>query len=117
MAVTAFGWGTQVAVIGSEHQLTNINTNGVFQFSVDCNAMTATDVLELRIYKVIITGGTPRVLYELQICGAQDTDNMIVVSKPFDNDLTNASSLRVTLKQSFGTGRSYKWKVLKLQPA
>jgi hypothetical protein len=44
---------------------------------------------------------------------AQPTDDIIKVSVPISNELTDAGSLRFSLKQTAGTGRAYPWKVLK----
>jgi hypothetical protein len=46
--------------------------------------------------------------------GAQPTDDMIAVSVPISNELTDAGSIRATLKQVAGTSRNFPWKVLQL---
>jgi hypothetical protein len=48
-----------------------------------------------------------------QFSGAQDADDLIAVSMPISNDITDANALRFSLKQTFGTGRAFPWKVLK----
>lgn len=112
MAVTAFATGTQTAIIGTEHDLTDVNVAGVFTLHVDTSNMVAGDVLELRVYQIELTGGTRRVLFYQPFYGAQLTDDIAKVSFPVGNDLTDATSLRFTLKQTFGTGEVYPWKVL-----
>jgi hypothetical protein len=113
MAVTAQGTGTQTAVIGTEHTLLDVAIAGTFTFHVDTNAMASSDALELRIYQIVLTGGTRRVAYLQRYLDAQATDDLIKVSVPVSNELTDAGSLRFTLKQTNGTGRAYPWKVLK----
>lgn len=75
--------------------------------------MASGDVLELRIYQIVLTGGTRRVAYFDRWMDAQPADDQIAISVPISNELTDAGSLRFTLKQTAGTGRSYPWKVLK----
>lgn len=113
MAVTAFGSGTQTATIGTEHFVSDVNQSGVYSFHVDTNAMAAGDVLELRVYQMILTAGTARVMAEQTYYSVQGTDDLIKMSVPIGNDLTDSTSLRFSIKQTFGTGRAYPWKVLK----
>lgn len=112
MAVTLFASGTQSATVTTEHTLTDVAVAGVYTLHVDTVNMVAGDVLELRIYQIILTAGTRRVVYIGAYYGLQPTDDVIKVSVPIGNDLTDAGSLRFTLKQSFGTSRNYPWKVL-----
>lgn len=113
MAVTAQGSGTQTSVISTEHTLLDVAVAGTFQIAVDKSAMLAGDTLELRIYDIVLTGGTRRVAYFQSYSGAQSADDMIAISVPISNDLTDAGSLRFTLKQIAGSARAYPWKVLK----
>jgi hypothetical protein len=113
MAVTAQASGTQAATIGTEHTLADIAAAGTYTLHVDSNAMAAGDSLELRIYQIVLTGGTRRVAYFQGYYDAQSSDDQIKISVPISNELTDAGALRFTLKQTTGTGRSYPWKVLK----
>ncbi len=113
MAVTAQGTGTQTAVISTEHTLLDVAVAGTFTLHVNSINMAAGDVVELRIYQIILTGGTRAVAYFQSYFGAQATDDKIKISVPISNELTDAGSLRFTLKQTAGTGRNYDWKVLK----
>ncbi len=113
MAVTAHASGTQVAVINTEHFLTSPNVAGTFTFHVDTINMASGDVVEFRVYQMVLTGGTTRVAYFARFDGAQPADDMIKISVPISNELTDTNALRMSLKQTFGTGRSYPWKVLK----
>lgn len=112
MSVSAFASGTQTATVGTEHFLSSPNVAGVYTFHVDTVNMAAGDTLELRIYQMVLTGGTQRVVYLVQYAGAQPTDDLIKVSVPIANELTDTNALRFSLKQIAGTGRAYPWKVL-----
>lgn len=113
MAVTALGSGTKTAEIGVEHVLQKVAEAGVYTFHVDTNAMAAGDTLELRIYQMVLTAGTARVAYFQNFQGAQVSDDLIKISVPISNELTDSEALKMTLKQTTGTGRAYPWKVLK----
>lgn len=117
MAVTAPSTGTQTATISTEHTLADVAVAGTYTLHVDANAMAAGDTLELRVYQIVLTGGTRRLVYLGTFTGAQDasTNDLapIKISVPISNELTDTGSIRFTLKQTAGTGRSYPWKVLK----
>jgi hypothetical protein len=113
MAVTAQASGTQTATVTTEHFLADVAVSGVFTFHVDCVNLAAADSVELRIYQMVLTGGTSRVAFIGTFTGVQGVDDTIKVSVPISNELTDATSLRFSLKQTFGTGRSFPWKVLK----
>jgi hypothetical protein len=72
--------------------------------------MAAGDVIELRVYYIVLTGGTARELYNQRYDGVQTFD--IKVSEPVTTELTDAQAIRFSLKQVAGTGRVYPWKVL-----
>jgi Ca2+-binding RTX toxin-like protein len=111
--VIAAGSGSQTAVINTEHTLLSINVAGSYTLHVDKNVMTAGDVLELRIYQIVLTGGTTRVTKVYEFSGVQLADDLVFSSRVFGNELTDTDSLKFTLKQTFGTGRVFPWKVLK----
>lgn len=112
MAVTAFTTGTQTASVGTEH-FYNVNEAGVFTFHVDLLNMASGDFLELRVYQMVLTGGTARVAYLDTYQGAQPADNLIAISVPVGNELTDSQALRFSLKQTLGTGRSFPYKIVK----
>jgi len=111
MPVTNVGNATQAATIGTEHTLQDVALAGVYVFTVDMFNLALGDIVELRVYQIVRTGGTRRVCYEQSFSGVQPTDDMIKKAPPIDNDLTDAGSLRFTLKQTAGTGRNFDWKV------
>lgn len=112
MAVTAYASGTQTCTIGTEHFLSSPNVAGTYTLHLDTNAMAAGDVLEVRIYQMVLTGGTQRVAYFVSYFGAQLTDDKIKISVPISNELTDTNALWFSIKQTYGTGRAIPWKVL-----
>jgi hypothetical protein len=112
MSVGAFAVDTQTAVISTEHFLADVNEAGVYTLHVDMSNMAAGDVVELRIYQMVLTGGTPREQSCSRFYGAQ-TREPIKKSIPISNELTDSQALRFSLTQTFGTGRDFPWKVLK----
>lgn len=113
MAVTAFGSGTQSATVTTEHFLSSVNEAGTYTLHVDLVNMVAGDYVELRVYQMVLTGGTQRVAYIEIFQGVQPADGLIAVSVPISNELTDTNSLRFSLKQTLGTSRNFPWKVLK----
>lgn len=115
MAVTAQGSDTLTASgAGVEDTLLDVGVAGTFTLHVDTDNMVAGDVVELRIYQIVLASGTRRVAYYQRYDGDQPTDDIIKISVPISNDLTDAGSLRFTLTQSgAGTDKAYPWKVLR----
>jgi hypothetical protein len=114
VAVTAQGSGTQAATTTTEHTLLDVAVAGTFQFITDKFTMAASDVLELRVYQIVLTAGARRVAYFQSYAGAQSADDMIAICVPISNELTDAGSLRFTLKWTGASGpKNFPWKVLK----
>ena len=123
MTVTAYASGTLTAVVGTETTFgysgspyltgtSDVASAGTFTLHVDLINMAAGDVVELRISQMVLTAGTRRVAYTATFSGAQPADDMIRISVPISNELTDAGALRFTLKQTRGTARTFPWKVL-----
>lgn len=100
--------GTQAATIGTEHDLATDTTNKTFVLAVDVAALANGDLLELRIYTKILTGGTERLAYFTTYQHAQTSPAVYSVPVPAN------IHLRATLKQTAGTGRSFPWALLSL---
>lgn len=100
---------------GTEDFLSSPNVQGTFALQLDLNDMAAGDVIEVRAYKMVLTGGTQRVVAFTAYYGAQEAHKLIVI--PFDpifNSLTDSNAVRFSIKQTFGTaGISLPWTVLK----
>jgi hypothetical protein len=100
-------------IVSSEMLLADVNVAATFTFEVDSNAMAAGDSIELLIYAMVLTSGTRRPLYWQPYYGAQPPKDIVKTSVPVSNELTDAGSLRFSLRQFSGTSRAVPWKVLK----
>lgn len=108
----AYATGTQTAVISTEHFVSSPNVKGVYSLHVDTNAMVSGDTLEIRVYQMVLTAGTQRVVMKQSFTGLQPTDDKIKITDPIGNDLTDTNSLRFSITQTAGTGRAFPWKVM-----
>lgn len=115
--LTTHAAASQAATVTTEHTLVTISTPGVYVLIVDCSVLLANDMLELRAYQMVLTGGTSRVIQVVTYTGVQLADDLIKVSPPLYNDLTDATACKFTLKQTYGTSRTFPWKVLRLGAA
>lgn len=97
----------------AETILADTTAVGTYILEVDRNAMAAGDVLELRLYKMTLTGGTRRVVAMVSYYGVPPTDDVIVRSMPISTPLTDSGAVRATLKQLFGTARAFPWSLEK----
>ncbi len=113
VAPTLQSSGTKTAD-GTEQTLVDVAVAGLFVMEVDLSVMQAQDWLVLRVRQIILTGGTRREVFTQAYQGVQPTDNQLAISLHIGNELTDTASLRFTLEQTFGTGRAYPWKVMKL---
>lgn len=113
MAVAAEAQGTQTTVVTTEHFVESTNVAGVFTFHVDLSDMADGDVVELRVYQMVLTGGTARVAYVAAFYGAQPAHDLIKVSLPISNELTDANALRFSILQTFGSSIDAPWKVMR----
>jgi hypothetical protein len=109
---TAAANGTETPTVGTEATLFQSSSAGVFSFHVDTVNMAAGDVLQLRIYQMILTGGTTRVAYFQQYTDAQAANDLIKISVPIANDISDTGAITCTLKQTAGTARAFPYKVL-----
>jgi hypothetical protein len=96
------------ASLSKEVTLATDTTNKTYVLVVDASAMAIGDVLELRIFTKVLTGGAEQLAYSVAYWGAQSED--IKYSPPVPADI----SCRVTLTQPAGTARAYPWKLLSL---
>jgi hypothetical protein len=114
VAVTAQGSGTTtVAAVGTPETLLDVAVAGTFTLHIDTVNMAAGDILELRIYQMILTAGTRQGAYAARWEGVQPTLDRIKISVPISNELTDAGALRFEINQAKGTARAFPWKVLK----
>jgi hypothetical protein len=109
MAWTVDSSGTQTATIGTEHTLAaGSTTNATYVFHVRLNNLTYGDNVELRVYTMTLAAGSLELIWKsththVPIC-------TVVQSPPVPSD----QSIKVSLKQTAGTGRSFDWKLLRV---
>lgn len=111
MAVSTYASGSQSASIGTEHFVASVNVPGVFVFWVDLANMAAQDFTELRAYKIAKAGGAVEPHLYWPIYGAPPTWDKIAELLAVTNSLTDTNSVRFSILQVAGTGRSYDWGV------
>lgn len=100
--------GTQAATIGVEHTLDTETTLSTYVLIVDCNAMASGDTVELRAKVKTLGGSTERLAYIETLNDVQSSPVFLSVPIP------TAHSVKFTLKQTAGTGRSFDWSVIAL---
>lgn len=114
MAVTAQATGTKTPTVGTTpDNLANVAIAGTFTLHVDTNAMVAGDVLYISIKQMVLTGGTARYVYDVRYDGAQPAKDLIKISVPISNELTDSTSLVFEINQTAGTARAFPWKILR----
>lgn len=113
MAVSAHATGT-LTTDASEQFLTSPNVAGTFQLVVDTNDMVDGDTIVIRVYQMVLTGGTTRVVQVARYDDIQPADDKIKNSIPVSNELTDTNSLRFSITGTTSSGTiSLPWKVLK----
>jgi len=111
MPVAEHASGTQTATIGTEHFLgTDPDTSdGAFQFVVNMVNLADGDELELRVYEAALsTDSTSDLVKAWYFAHVQVED--LFVSPAF----LLLHRWRFSLKQTAGTGRSFKWSIRKV---
>lgn len=111
MAVSEHGSGTQSAVIDTEHFLGTDpeSTDGAFQFVVNLANMARGDELEIRVYEAALPGDTSSeqaVIWHF----LHEQNDTIFISPA----MILLHRWRFSIKQTAGTGRSYKWSIRKV---
>lgn len=109
MAFAVESSGTQTTVLNTEHTLAAPTASAIRMLEVDLGAMVAGDVVELRIKKATLSGGTVRGVAPepVTFVGPQD-DIVQSVAVPSGQGHT------FTLKQTAGVARSFPWCVYTL---
>lgn len=106
MSVAVNTSGTQAATISTEHVLATVASGACLQLLVDVNAMVNGDVVEIRVYGKVLSGGTERVMFR-GTYGPGIPAEKIVFSPP----VISPHHFKATLKQTAGTGRSFPWAI------
>jgi hypothetical protein len=78
-----------------------------FVLYVDMNALANDDVVELRAYAKVLTGGTLRVAWTQTYAHAQGTDNAVAFSVP----IIGFWNVKFTLTVTTATSRSFPWEL------
>jgi hypothetical protein len=99
---------TNPAIIGTEHILYETTTGENYTGSVNKINMTAGDTVEIRFFKKVLAGSSQDLVEKRTFSDAPTEDTGTVyylphVSCPF--------GMKLTLKQTAGTGRNYDWSV------
>lgn len=100
---------TSALTIGTETQLgSNSTTNATYQVKFNTANMVNGDILEARAYTQDISTGSLIQVWKGVYAHIQI--NNVKQSPPIPSDI----SLKVTLKQTAGTGRTFTWEILRI---
>ncbi len=108
MAISVIASGTQSATLDTEHTLSTDTANHVYVLAVDAASLAMGDILELKLYTKVLSGGTERLAYHAVFRNTQS--DPAKYSPPVPANI----SLKATLTQTAGTGRSFPWALLAL---
>jgi len=97
--------GTQTAT-GGVDVLTDTVDNKYFTFKIDLSNMAAGDTTVLKIYDMVLNGGTLALWFTKTFVNAQT--NPIFFLAP----LWITEEIKITLQQTAGTNRNYDWALL-----
>lgn len=106
MLVESFG--TQTAVVGTEHTLASPTAGKTRALLVDVAAQVAGDVVELRIFGPVLVDGTSRLILMTTFGGVIAAPN----TQSWPAIMPHGGT--VTLKQTAGTARAYPWDICTL---
>ena len=103
---------TSALTINSETTLGNAITDaGTYQLKLDMSNLaggSTPDILELRVYSKTLSGDTTALIDIWTFVGVQNVP--IIYTPPYPE----LYYLEFTLKQTQGTGRTFKWNILQL---
>jgi hypothetical protein len=110
MSLTLGSNGTTSAlIIGTETVLTTDNTNAFFTFVFDTSNMVIGDVLVARIYTAVSNGGALIQAWEASFGPSPQVNNAKI-----SMGVPSIWSLKCTLTQTAGTGRTFPWELLRI---
>lgn len=102
--------GTQTATIDTEHTLATVTTAGSYELLVDLTNLAADDVVLLRAYVKVLTGGSYRLVDRAAFGGPVTPTNKVARYYP----IGVVYGVQYTLEQTDGTGRNFDWAVVRL---
>ena len=108
MAVSEHNSGTQTATLTTEHFLGTDpdNTDGAFQFVVDLSNLANGETLEIRVYEAALSSDTSSLAAVRWTFSHAQADPLFVSPA-----LILLHRWRVSIKQTGGTGRAFKWSI------
>lgn len=112
MAIAEHASGTTSALsIGTETFLGTDPeaTDGIFQFVVDVSNLALADKLEIRLYEVALSGDTTSLQIQMWPLQHAQIDKLFM-----SPSLILLHRWRFSLKQTAGTGRTFKWSIRKV---
>lgn len=114
MTATIFASSTTLAD-GTEQFLSSPNVPGEYTFALDRTNMVAGDVVEVRAYQIVASGGSPVLRSFWVLSGAVGTNQAMVFSVDrLLNGHTATNALRYSIKQTVGTYRNFPWSVTRM---
>lgn len=105
MAISITTAGTQTCSVGQEHTLFSVTTTGKYIAYFDASALTNGDELESRIYEAAVSGA---VLAESDLAYFA---NVQADDVKWTRAIVVNHAVKMTLKQTLGTGRSFRWEL------
>jgi hypothetical protein len=100
---------TTISVIGTEQQMgANNANNGTIVCEVDTSNMQIGDVLQIRVYTVVLATNSFAQAWKGSYQHAQVNNHK--VSPPVSVD----QEMKLTLNQTAGTARAFSWKILRV---
>lgn len=84
-----------------------------YVYKVDCNALATGEVAIIRVYTVLLTGGAERLEYAGSYVAGAEEDPM-QTSVPVIVDSAAGITIRASIEQKNGTGRTFPWKLFSL---
>ncbi len=108
MTWTVSASGTTTALTTTELTLATDTTNGTYILEVDTSNLALGDLFEIRVYTASATAGTTAQLWKG--CYQHPQTNNHKASPPVASD----ASIKCTVTQSTGVGRTFAWKLLRI---
>jgi hypothetical protein len=111
MANTVEAFGTQLAVVTTEHTLHTSALAVNFVLMVNTENMVNGDRLILRVKTKVISTSTIRVAYKAHFANVQAQNVKVSIPLPATGQ---TSGSEFTLQQTAGTGRNFEWSVISI---
>lgn len=110
MALAVISSGTTTpGTLGVEEDLDASDTSGkTYVLVVDTANLTGSELLELRLYTKVLSGGTSRLAYTATFVGVQGEPIKYSVPVPANIEI------RATIEQTGGTLRAFPWALLSI---